>query len=177
MNRQQLLSSTGLTSDKLDQLLRKSKATHLIGTEEIPDELANQLIERSQASKSQQSTAQPTAQQPTTALSGSTADDDAITASALTDSQLTLTDDAFLLGNIVGDNLAQAYARGLHQGYSRGLGKFTERFHQALANAVTEVSPQELQTTFGGDSALSSAMKIRAMREQKRTLPPSSFDS
>lgn len=172
MKRADLLTSLNSKSEQLDRLLRQLGKDELVGASEIPDELANTLIERSQSSKSQQSTAQ----QPTAAIGGETAGDEVLTQSAIADSQLTLTDDAFVLGNIVGDNLAQAYARGLHQGYSRGLGKFTDRFHQALANAVVEVSPQELQKTFGGDSALSSAMKIRALRDEKKTLPPSSFD-
>lgn len=171
MKRADLLKTIKITPDQLNKLVGKVDV-NLIDSDEIPDNIAREIIERNKAHQQQQSTTQPAA-----AIGGDIAEDETLIQSAIADSQLTLTDDAFVLGHMVGDNLAQAYGQGLYQGYSRGLGKFTDRFRGILANSVVSVSPQELQTTFGGDSALSSAMKIRAMRDQKKTLPPSRFDS
>ena len=159
MKKQELLTITGLTSEKFDQMVRRQNATQLIDTDEIPDELANQLIAASGKHKDgRKSQDKQLAGGKETQLAVSNA-----TALAMDES---LQDDAVQRGYQAGVTLSRLYGEGVAAGFASGLGEFFDRFTPEVQEVKEEPIEQRLQR-LGLQTATQARTKIYQLKPQR----------
>lgn len=188
MKRQDLLTSTGLMSENLDRLCSQLGRHDLIEVDEIPDELAEKIICMMQKKTAPLYGKTPPFNGETLPFNGKCAKaqknlkgdvNPLFQSQVLVNDQVELINDGnYQAGLAAGNALAENFARGLVQGYSDGLGKFTAVFMQNIVPTIPPLDCERLQQKYGVASLESTATKMRAMRQmvEEKTLPPSWLD-
>ena len=162
MKKQELLTLTGLTSEKFDQMVRRLNATQLIDADDIPEELASQLIAASGKSKSgQKSQAKQLVNGEETQLAVSNA-----TVLAMDEN---LQDDAVQRGYQAGVHLSRLYGEGVAAGFASGLGEFFGRFTPEVQQVDRQGIEQRLQR-LGLQTAAQARTKVYQLKPQRPSI-------
>lgn len=162
MKKQELLSLTGLTSEKFDQMVRRLNVPQLIDADEIPDELASQLIAASGKSKQgQKSQVKQLVNGEESQLTITNA-----TALAMDDS---LQDDAVQRGYQAGVGLSHLYGEALAAGFASGLGEFFGRFTPQVQQVDRQGIEQRLQR-LGLQTAAQARTKVYQLKPQRSSI-------
>ena len=164
MKRTDLLQTIKITSDQLNKLLGKRDA-NLIENDDIPDNIAREIIELAKAHQQQQHKQS----QPAVKLQGGETTELEI-ANASCDAGVDVLEQQHLQKGVeLGQSLARIYMEGMSAGFANELGKSIAVYTSGFGNTLSAIDPKETLAKYGIKSAQESIGEIYKLKPASAT--------